>query len=70
MLQVRSYRAFTIKESPKHLTTKEAGKRAMRAVHSTSGCKILRMTIAVAWLFVLRKALNISRIEKSTGVTP
>ena len=37
----------------------------------TSGiCIILGMPAAVAWLFVLREALNISRIEKSTGVKP
>ena len=66
VLRVRGSRAFTIKESPKHLATKEAGSRA---VHSTSRCIIFGMAVAVAWLFVLREALNISRVDKSTGVT-
>ena len=58
-----------IKESPEHLATKKLGSRAVFTIHTTSRCIIFGMAVAVAWLFVLRDALNISRIDKSTRVT-
>ena len=61
---MRSSRAFTIKKSPEHQATKEAGSRAVLVAYTTGRCIILGVAVAVAWLIVLREALNISR----TGV--